>query len=182
MRIEWRYADRVGDIGKVAKEMAKSIREFAALYSSLGVKLRAARDAYNASVGMWAGVESTAGLAAEAVGITLEGPQKIKLVFLPPSRGHIRTACRPPSPGACRPDEKGGEGMSELAYAEDGDAGLRAGSLDGRTAVLEGHLLRILDFDHLATLDAVRLYHILSVMYGLLKRWLWVCCMRLGSA
>ena len=49
--------------------------------------------------------------------------------------------------------------MSELAYAEDGDAGLRAGSLDGRTAILEGNLLRILDFDHLATLDAVRLYH-----------------------
>ena len=78
VRIEWRYADRVGELGKVAKEMAKSIREFASLYSSLGVKLGAARDAYNASVGMWANVESTAGLAAEAVGITLEEPQKIK--------------------------------------------------------------------------------------------------------
>lgn len=77
VRLEWRYADRLGELAGVAQDMAKAVGEFATLYSSLGVKLGAARDAYNASVDSWAGVESTAGLAAKAVGIPLEEPQKM---------------------------------------------------------------------------------------------------------
>lgn len=74
---EWRYADRVGELGKVAGDLSAALREFAAKYVEVGKRLNGARQMYNGSIMSWSGVERTAGLAAEAVGIELAKPEKV---------------------------------------------------------------------------------------------------------
>lgn len=74
---EWRYADRVGDLGKVAGEMSAALKEFSAKYAEVGKRLNGARLIYNGSIGSWSEVERTAGLAAEAAGAELAKPEKI---------------------------------------------------------------------------------------------------------
>ncbi len=74
---EWRYADRVGEIGKAGGRMAKAVRAFAARYAELGKRLGGARQMYNSGLGPWGDVERTVGLAAEAVGTSLDKPEKI---------------------------------------------------------------------------------------------------------
>ncbi len=74
---EWRYADRVGEIGKAADQMAKAVRAFATRYAELGKRLGGARQMYNSSLGPWGDVERTVGLAAEAVGTDLDKPEKM---------------------------------------------------------------------------------------------------------
>ena len=74
---EWRYADRVGEIGKATDQMAKAVKAFATRYAELGKRLGGARQMYNSSLGPWSDVERTVGLAAEAVGTDLDKPEKI---------------------------------------------------------------------------------------------------------
>ena len=78
VRAEWRYTDRVGELGKVAGDMSKAIRGFASRYAEVGKRLNGTRIAYNGSLGPWGEIERTVGLAAHATGDTLENPEKVQ--------------------------------------------------------------------------------------------------------
>ena len=77
VRGEWRYAEHVGELGKVAVEMAAAVRTFAVKYRELGKRLGGARQMYNGGAEAWAGIERTAGLAVKAVGGEPEPQEKI---------------------------------------------------------------------------------------------------------
>lgn len=78
VRLEWQRAEALGRLAETSDDLSKALKAFATRYAEMGKRIGGVRQIYNSSLGTWADVEKTAGLAVEAACQTTAQPEKLE--------------------------------------------------------------------------------------------------------